>query len=65
LHYYPDLSLPKATSLRILRIGDQGIVAELSQKLRMSKIVLDNTGEVEVGLRNCDWRKFERLSKTR
>ncbi len=62
---YPDLSLPKATSLHISRIGDQGIVAALSQKLRMLKIVLDNAGEVEVGLIICNWRKFERLSNTR
>jgi hypothetical protein len=37
----------------------------LSQKLRTSKIVLDNAREVEIGLRICNWRKFERLSKTR
>jgi hypothetical protein len=59
------LALPKATSLRISRIGHQGIIEALSRKLWMSKIVLDNAGEVEVGLRICNWRKFEKLSKMR
>ncbi len=65
MDHHPDLSLPKATSLRTSRIGHQGIIGALSQKLRTSKIVLDNAGEVEVGLRICNLRKFERLSKTR
>jgi hypothetical protein len=65
LDCHPDLSLPKATSFHISRIGHQGIVRAFSQKLRTSKIVLDNAGEVEVGLRVWDLRKFKRISKMR